>query len=73
VLGEKRRGGSGTKRRPAIGEEALRRAVVLDGDAEDASDLRARGPAQALKGDDAAAVVVDHAQDPDGDEAEDED
>ena len=72
VRGEERCDRRRPKRGPAIGEEALRSASSARR-CEDASDLLARSPAELLEGDEAAAMVVDDAQDPDGDEAEDED
>lgn len=57
----------------AVGEEALWCTVLLDDGSEDAGDLGARRPGEPLEGDEAGAVVVDDAEDPDGEEAEDED
>jgi hypothetical protein len=60
-------------RRAAIGEAALRSAILLDRCREDVSDLHARSAAEPLECDESAAVVLDDSQDPDRDEAEHED
>jgi len=73
VRGEERCDRRRAKLGHAIGKEALRSAMLLDGRGEDESDRVARSPAEPLEGDEAAAVVVDKGQDPDGDEAENED
>ncbi len=54
-------------------EDALGCAMTHDGASDGVGNGLARGKRQDLKGDEPAAVVVDDAQEPDGDDAKDED
>ncbi len=73
ACGEERRHRLCAKGGTTVSEESIRSAVPLHGGVEGACDLGTGRPPQALEGDDSAAAVVDDAEDPDGEEAEDED
>jgi hypothetical protein len=72
-LGEEELEALGAEDHAVVGEDAVRDAVLADRVGEDAPDLGGGGPGEAAQSDEAAAVVVDDAQQPDGEEAEDPD
>ena len=63
-------GGEG---RPSVAQDSQRPAFFCERTLENPRDLSAARPSQPLERDDAAAVVVDGAQNPDGDETEEPD
>ena len=73
VVGQKLPQLDGGEGRPAVAQDPQRLALFGERPPENARNLPAARPSQPLKRDDAAAAVVDGAQDPDGDEPQEPD